>query len=108
MDCRSNCVNKCSKCTKFYFKTPFPFLRKKLYTLVWIPPETGHTSTKPRTLTSILHSPHGELLMVQDLSLALKADNIQACFISSDLSFHMLGPELDIVAVRKCAVACFY
>ena len=46
--------------------------------------------------------------MVQDLSLALKADNIQACFISSDMSFHMLGPELDIVAVRKRAVACFY
>ena len=45
--------------------------------------------------------------MVQDLSLALKADNIEACFILSDISFHKLGHELDIVSVPKCAVCMF-
>ena len=54
-----------------------------------------------------MHSLHGQLLMVQDLSLALKVDNIEECFIWSDISFHKLGPELDIVSVLKCAVCMF-
>ena len=54
-----------------------------------------------------MHSLHGQLLMVQDLSLALKVDNIKACFILSDISFHKLGPELDIVSVPKCTVCMF-
>ena len=41
------------------------------------------TSTKSRFLTNTLHSLHGQLLMVQDLILALKADNVEACFILS-------------------------
>ena len=61
----------------------------------------------PRSLASILHSLHGQLLMVQDLSLTFKADNIEACFILSDISFHKLGHELDIVSVPKCAVYMF-
>ena len=47
---------------------------------------------------------HGQLLMVQDLILALKADNVEACFILSGISFYNLGPKLDIVSVPKCAV----
>ena len=43
--------------------------------------------------------------MVQDLFLALKANNIEACFILPDISFHKLGPQLDIVSVLKC-VGC--
>ena len=43
--------------------------------------------------------------MVQDLILALKAENVETCFILSGISFHSLGPELDIVSVLKCA-AC--
>ena len=42
--------------------------------------------------------------MVQELSLAFKADNIEECFILSDISFHKLSPEIDIVPVPKCAV----
>ena len=45
--------------------------------------------------------------MAQDLSLALKADNMEACFILSDISFHKLGPELALVSVPKCAVCMF-
>ena len=45
--------------------------------------------------------------MVQDLSLNLKADNTEACFILSDISLQKLGPELDIVLVPKCAVCMF-
>ena len=45
--------------------------------------------------------------MVQDLILALKADNIEACFILSGISFHNLGPKLDIVPAPKCAVCMF-
>ena len=45
--------------------------------------------------------------MVQGLSLAFKADNIEACFILSDLSFLKLSPGLDIVPVPKCAVYMF-
>ena len=45
--------------------------------------------------------------MVQGLSLAFKADNIEACFILSDLSFLKLSPGLDIVSVPKCAVCMF-
>ena len=67
----------------------------------------GETSAKPRSLTNTLHNIHGQLLMVQDLFLALKADNVEACFILSDISFHNLGPERDIVPVPKCAVQMF-
>ena len=45
--------------------------------------------------------------MVQDLILALKADNVEACFILSASCFHNLGPKLDIVSVPKCAVCMF-
>ena len=45
--------------------------------------------------------------MMQDLFLALKADNVEACFCLSDISFHNLCPELDIVSVMKCAVCMF-
>ena len=45
--------------------------------------------------------------MVQDLILALKADNVVACFILSGISFHKFGPKLDIVSVPKCAVCMF-
>ena len=67
----------------------------------------GQTSVKPRYLTSILYSLHEQELMVQDLSLVLKTDNIEACFILSGISFDKLGPELDIVSVLKCAVCMF-
>ena len=69
---------------------------------MWIPLET---STKPRSLTNILHSVRGQLLMVQDLILALKADNVEACFILFGISFRNLGPKLDIVSEPKCAVS---
>ena len=86
----------------------FPhFLRKKLYALVWIPLETRKTSTKPRSLTNILHSLHGQSLMVQDLILALKADNVEVCFIYLVISFHNLSPKLDIVSEPKYAVCMF-
>ena len=45
--------------------------------------------------------------MVQDLILALKTDSVEACFISSGISFHNSGPKLDIVSVPKCAVYMF-
>ena len=45
--------------------------------------------------------------MVQDLLLALKANNIEAYFILPDISFHKLGPQLDIVSVLKC-VGCMF
>ena len=47
VDYRSNCVNK-SKFSKLYFKTLFPFLRKKLYALVWIPLETQTNFNKAK------------------------------------------------------------
>ena len=106
-DWRSNCV-KNLKCSKFYFKSLFPFFKKKkLYALVWIPLETRTNLTKPKSLTNILHILQELLLMVQDLILALKADNDEACFILSGISFHSLGPKLDIVSVPKCAVFMF-
>ena len=40
----------------------------------------GQTSTIPKSLTNILHDIHGQLSMVKDLILALKADNVEACF----------------------------
>ena len=36
------------------------------------------TSTKTRSLKNNLHSLDGKLLMVQDLTLSLKADNVEA------------------------------
>ena len=45
--------------------------------------------------------------MAQDLILALKADNVEACFILSGISSHNWGPKLDIVPVPKCAVYMF-
>ena len=64
------------------------------------------TSTRPRSLTSILDSLCGQLLMVQDLFLALNADNIESCFISSDISFHKLDSELDrhSVSTEMCSL----
>ena len=45
--------------------------------------------------------------MVQDLILALKADNIEACFILSGIRFHSLGPKVDVALVPKCAIYMF-
>ena len=45
--------------------------------------------------------------MVQDLILALKVDNVEACFILPGIKFHNLGPKLDIVSLPKCAVYMF-
>ena len=45
--------------------------------------------------------------MVQDLILALKADKVEACLILIGISFHSLGPELDIVSVPKYVVCMF-
>ena len=44
--------------------------------------------------------------MVQDLILALKSDNVEACFILSGISFHKLGPKLDIVSYPGGGVDC--
>ena len=55
----------------------------------------------------MLYSLQGQLLMVQDSNLALKADNVEACFILPGISFHSVGPKLDIVSVRKCATCMF-
>ena len=41
--------------------------------------------------------------MVEDLILALKADNVEACFILSGICFLSLCLKLDIVPVPKCA-----
>ena len=106
MDYRFNCVNK-SKCSKFYFKTLFPYLREKLYALVWITLETRTTFNKAKIFNKYFSLSTWVLLMVQDVSLALKADNIEACFILSGFSFNKLRPELDIVSVPKCAVWIF-
>ena len=46
--------------------------------------------------------------MVQDLILALKADNVEACFISSGISFLKLGPKLGIMSVPNVQYVCFY
>ena len=46
--------------------------------------------------------------MVQVLILALKAGNVEACFILSGISFHNLGPKLDTVSVQNVQYACFY
>lgn len=43
-------------------------------------------------------------LMFQNLVLALKAGNIEACFVLSGFSFPSLGPKLYIVSLPKCAV----
>ena len=56
----------------------FQVLLKKLSALVWIP--LGQTSTKPRPLTNVMQSLHRQLMMVQNLILALKAENVEACF----------------------------
>ena len=40
--------------------------------------------------------------------LALKADNIEACFILSDISFHKLVPELDIASVTEMSSMCMF
>ena len=82
MDYRSNCVKNRSALSVL-LKIFRNFLRKKLYALVWIPLETRTNFNKPKSVTNILHSLHGQLLMVEDLILALKDDNIEACFIFS-------------------------
>ena len=45
--------------------------------------------------------------MVQDLILALKADNVEAYFIIFGISCHSLGPKLDTMSVPKCAACVF-
>ena len=106
MDYRSSSVKSLSVLS-LHLKNFSHFFRKKLYALVWIPLENRTNFNKPRSLTNILHSLHGQLVMVQDLILALKADNVEACFILSGISFQKLGPKLDIVSVPKCAVCMF-
>ena len=54
-----------------------------------------------------MRSLRGQFLMVQDLILALKGDNVKTCFILSGISFHNLGPTLDIASAPKCAVCMF-
>ena len=81
---RSNCVKNVNVLSVLLkFPLPLHFLRKKLYTLVWIQLETRQNFNKTKILNNILHSLDGELLMVQDLILALRADNVEACFILS-------------------------
>ena len=46
-------------------------------------------------------------MIVQDLILALKADNVEVCFILPGISLHSLGPKLDIVSVPRCTVCMF-
>ena len=46
-------------------------------------------------------------MIVQDLILALKADNVEACFILCGISFHRMGSKLDIVSLSKCAICTF-
>ena len=67
----------------------------------------GQISAKPRSLKNIFHSLHGKLLILQDLILALKADNAEACFVLSGISFLNFGPKLNIVSVPKSAVFMF-
>ena len=45
--------------------------------------------------------------MTQELILALKADNAKTYFISSVISFHSLGPKLDLVSGNKCVANMF-
>ena len=45
--------------------------------------------------------------MVQNLIWVLKADNVEDCYILYGISFHSLGPKLDIVLEPKCAVRVF-
>ena len=46
--------------------------------------------------------------MIQELILALKGDNVKTFFfILSAISFHILGPKLDIVSVHKCVANMF-
>ena len=61
----------------------------------------------PSQIFCIVQDFDGQLLMVQDLILALKADTVEACFILSAISFHNLCSKLDIVPVPKCAVYMF-
>ena len=67
--------------------------------------EQDKTSTKPIFLTNILHSLHGQLLIVQDLISALKSDIVEPYFISSGISLHSLHPKLDIVSVCSMHVS---
>ena len=107
MDYRYICVKSLSVLS--FLLNFFPlFLRKKLYVIVWIPLKTQANVSKTKTLTNILHSLNGQLLMVQVLILALKAGNVEACFILSGISFHNLGPKLDTVSVQNVQYACFY
>ena len=59
-------------------------------------------------MTSVLPSLHGQLLMIQDLTWALKVDNVEVYFILSGISFRNLGPKLDVMLVPKCAVVCMF
>ena len=72
-----------------------------------IPLETLTNFNKTKILSNILHSLLRHLLMVQNLILNLKPENVGACFILSGISFHNLGPKLGIVSVPKCIV-CMY
>ena len=65
------------------------------------------TSTKLGCLINILHNLHGQLSMVQYLTLSLKADNVEVCFIYSGISFYNLGVKLDIVSIPKCPISMF-
>ena len=109
VDYRSTCVKNLSVLS-FVLKLPPPppFLSKKTkQKSMCISVDSTRDSDKLQQNQDILHILYGQLFMVQDLILALKADNVEACFILSGISFHSLGPRLDIVSVPKCAVCVF-
>ena len=109
MDYRSNCVKYLSVLS--FILNLFPlFLRKKLYAIVWTTLETRTNFNKTKILNkyfAVYISSRAQLLMVQYLILALKADNVEACFILSGISFHSFGPKLDAVSLLQCPVCMF-
>ena len=105
--CKSNCVKSLSILNFLSLKKKAVFLKKeqktknKLYALVWIPlfhQRLGETLTQRRSLTYILHSLK---------RLAIKGDNVEACFILCSISFYSLGLILDIVSTPQCGVCMF-
>ena len=95
VDYNSNYVKNVS--VEFYFNFFFFVFQERIYALVSISLEARANFNKTKILNKILYILQGQLLMVQDLILALNADNVEACFILSGISFHSLGPKLYIM-----------